>query len=120
MLSSLRPADNLTVADRHGIGMPVTGEETGTPDRCRAVMAAAGFTGPDVLVEASGRLVPMEQVERAWDGWVENPAFHPRNPADAERLTHLRAGYLAEARRRATDGGVWDEMTADFVVGTKP
>ncbi len=110
-----------TVAARHGIGMPVTGEETGTPDRCRAVLTDAGFCNPEVDVGPSGgHFVTMEQVEKAWDGWITNPAFRPRNPADAERLTHLRAEYLAEARRRAAGGGVWDEMTAYFVVGTKP
>ena len=72
------------------------------------------------MVEASGRDVPMEEVERAWDGWVRNPVFHPRDSADATRLLGLRDEYLEEARRRATDRGVWDEMTAYFVVGRKP
>jgi ubiquinone/menaquinone biosynthesis C-methylase UbiE len=108
------------VATRHGIKMPVTGEETGTPDRCRSVLTDAGFVDPEVLIESSGHFITMEQVGKAWDGWIKNPIFHPRNPDDAERLTHLRDEYLAEAQRRAVDGGVWDEMTAYFVVGTKP
>lgn len=108
------------VANRHGIKLPVTGEETGTPDRCRAVLADAGYVDPEVLIEPSGHFVTMEQVEKAWDGWIKNPIFHPRNPDDAERLTRLRDEYLAEAQRRASNEGVWDEMTAYFVTGTKP
>lgn len=108
------------VASRHGIKMPVTGEETGTPDRCRAILTDAGFVDPEVLIESSGHFVTMEQVEKAWDGWIKNPIFHPRNPDDAIRMTHLRDEYLAEAQRLATDAGVWDEMTAYFVAATKP
>ncbi|QJX01186.1 methyltransferase domain-containing protein [Frigoriglobus tundricola] len=108
------------VAARHGIVMPVTGEEIGSPDRCRAVLAAAGFVDPDVVVEPTGQhFVPMAQVERAWDGWVKNPVFHPRNPDAAAKLLGLRDEYLTEARSRATEQGVWDEMTAYFVVGKK-
>lgn len=108
------------VAARHGIVMPVTGEEVGTPERCRAVLAAAGFVDPDVEVEPIGpHFVPMAQVERAWDGWVKNPVFHPRDPDAAAMLLGLRDEYLTEARLRATDQGVWDEMTAYFVFGRK-
>lgn len=109
------------VAARHGIRMPVAGAEVGTPARCRAVLAAAGFVAPEVVVDPSGgRHVPLEEVERAWDGWVKNPVFHPRNPTDAALLTSLRDEYLSEARSRATGQGVWDEMTTYFVVGRKP
>ena len=108
------------VAARHGIVMPVTGEEVGSPDHCRAVLLASGFVDPKVVVDSSGgHFVPMNQVERAWDGWVRNPVFHPRDPDAAANLLGLRDEYLTEARRRATGQGVWDEMTAYFVVGKK-
>ena len=109
-----------TVAARHGIRMPVTGEDVGSPDRCRALLTEAGFVESEVVVDPSAQhFVPMERVERAWDGWVKNPIFHPRNPGDATRLLGLRDEYLAEARTRASDQGVWDEMTAYFVRGRK-
>lgn len=108
------------VAARHGIRLPVTGEAVGTPDRCRAVLAAAGFVDTDVAVEPTGpHFVPTDQVERAWYGWMKNPVFLPRNPEDVARLLGLRDEYLTEARSRATGQGVWDEMTAFFVVGRK-
>ncbi len=108
------------VAARHGIRMPVTGEEVGSPVLCQAVLAAAGFADPTVDVDSSGgHFVPMEKVERAWDGWVKNPVFHPRDPDAASKLLGLREEYSSEARGRATEEGVWDEMTAYFVVGWK-
>lgn len=109
------------VAARHGIAMPVTGDLVGTPDRCRAVLLAAGFVDTDVVVDPSGgHFVPLDQVERSWDGWAGNPVFRPRDPEAAAGLLGLRDEYLTEARSRATDQGVWDEMTAYFVVGRKP
>jgi ubiquinone/menaquinone biosynthesis C-methylase UbiE len=68
------------VANRHGIELPVTGEEAGTPNRCREVLANAGFVDPEVLIESSGSFVMMEQIEKAWDAWIRNPIFHPPQP----------------------------------------
>jgi ubiquinone/menaquinone biosynthesis C-methylase UbiE len=108
------------VAAKHGIQMPITGEETGTPNRCRELLSNAGFVEPQVVVEAQGRFVTLEQVDKAWDVWIKNPVFHPRNHGDASRLAELRDEYRAEAASRATPVGVWDEMTAYFVRGLKP
>ena len=108
------------VAARHGIALPVTGEEVGSPDFCRAALATAEFVDSTVEVDPSGgHFVPLERVERAWDGWVQNPIFHPRQPEDAARLLGLKDEYLIEARNQATEQGVWDEMTAYFVLGHK-
>ncbi len=73
-----------------------------------------------MVVEPTGpHCVPMERVERVWDGWVRNPVFHPRVLNAAAELLGLRDAYLTEDRSRATEQGVWDEMTAYFVVGKK-
>lgn len=94
--------------------------EVGTPDRCRAVLTAAGFVESEVVVDPTGQhFVPLDQVEKAWDGWVKNPVFLPRNSDAAAKLLGLRDEYLTEARSRATEQGVWDEMTAYFVGGRK-
>ena len=109
-----------SVANRHGIKLPVSSEETGTPDRCKSVLIEAGFVEPNVTIEQSGHYVTIDQVEKAWDGWIKNPIFHPRNQDDAHRIVLLRGEYLAEANHRATAEGVWDEMTAYFVTASKP
>ena len=106
-----------TVAARHGITLPVTGVELGTEERCQAALIEAGFDGIEVVVESSGHFLPMDRVEQAWDGWARNPIFHPRNPDEASILLGLRDEYLEEARGRATEQGLWDEMTAFFALG---
>ncbi len=47
------------------------------------------------------------------------PVFHPRDPGAASQLLGLQDEYLVEARNRATDEVVWDELTDWFVVGRK-
>jgi ubiquinone/menaquinone biosynthesis C-methylase UbiE len=104
-----------SVADRHGIELPRTVEEVGTPDRCRAVLSDAGFTRPEVVVEPSGEFITMEEAEKAWDRWMKNPIFHPDRTDEAIRLAGLRGEYIEEARRRLTEQGIWDEATVYYV-----
>jgi len=104
-----------SVADRHGIELPKTVEEVGTPYRCRAVVSEAGFTRSEVVVEPLGEFITMEEAEKAWDRWMKNPIFHPHRTDEAMRLAGLRGEYLVEARRRLTEQGIWDEATVYYV-----
>jgi ubiquinone/menaquinone biosynthesis C-methylase UbiE len=107
------------VAARHGVRLPM-GELTGTPGRCEAILLEAGFVEPVVIVEPDGRFVPREQVERDWEKTLNHPMTHPLRSADAQTIARVRADFVEEARRLATDRGVWDEMTAYFVTARKP
>ena len=104
-----------SVADRHGIELPKTVEEVGTPYRCRAVLSEAGFTRSEVVVEPLGEFITMEEAEKAWDRWMKNPIFHPDRTDEAIRLAGLRGEYIEEARRRLTGQGIWDEATVYYV-----
>jgi ubiquinone/menaquinone biosynthesis C-methylase UbiE len=104
-----------SVADRHGIELPRTVEEVGTPYRCRAVLSGAGFPRAEVVVEPLGEFITMEEAEKAWDRWMKNPIFHPHRNDEAIKLAGLRGEYIEEARRRLTSQGIWDEATAYYV-----
>ena len=108
-----------SVAGRHGIALPKTVEEVGTPDRCRAVLAKAGFTRSEVVVEPRGQFITMEEAEKAWDRWMKNPIFHPHRADEAIRLAGLRGEYIEEARHRLTVQGIWDEATVYFVTARR-
>ncbi len=107
------------VAARHGIGVGVIGAETGTADRCCAVLAAAGFVRPEVIVEPTRDYFEAEQVERGFDSALASPLFG-FSPDDIARLRKLRGEYEAEARGPITRQGVNDEVGAYFVFGRKP
>jgi hypothetical protein len=103
-----------SLADRHGIELPRTVEEVGSPYRCRSVLSGAGFERPEVLVEPMGEFITMEEAERAWDRWMRNPIFHPQRADEAARLAALSGEYIEEARRRLTERGIWDEATVYY------
>jgi ubiquinone/menaquinone biosynthesis C-methylase UbiE len=107
------------VADRHGIRLTM-GEITGTPERCEALLREAGFVEPEVIVEPDGRFVPLEQVVEDWGRTLNHPMTHLLRSAGVDTIARIRADFVEEARRIATDRGVWDEMTAYFVTARKP
>ena len=104
-----------SLADRHGIELPRTVEQVGTPYRCRAVVSEAGFTRSEVVVEPSGEFITMEEAGKAWERWMKNPIFHPHRTDEAIRLAGLRGEYIEDARRRLTEQGIWDEATVYYV-----
>jgi ubiquinone/menaquinone biosynthesis C-methylase UbiE len=106
------------IAAGHGIQIPVAGRETGTPERCREVLLAAGFIRPEVVVEPTASYFSMEQFEMAVDTAVNNPLFGI-TAKDASRLDDLRDEYMTKARSVATRQAIDTEMGAYFVLAYK-
>ncbi len=104
-----------SLADRHGIELPKTVEQVGTPYRCRTVLSEAGFTRSEVVVEPLGEFITMEEAEKAWGRWMKNPIFHPHRTDEAIRLAGLHGEYIEEVRLRLTEKGIWDEATVYYV-----
>jgi ubiquinone/menaquinone biosynthesis C-methylase UbiE len=107
------------VAARHGIRL-VFSDATGTPERCRSLLLDAGFVDPEIVIDRQGRYVSLEQVEKVWTRNPTHPLCLPLLDAGPDLMERMGAEFLAEARSRATDQGVWDERTNYFVVGRKP
>ena len=91
----------LSVADRHGIELPKTVEEVGTPYHSRAVLSESGFTRSEVVVEPLGEFITMEEAEKAWDRWMKNPIFHPHRTDEAIRLRAGRVCACPSSRPRS-------------------
>ncbi len=106
------------MAARHGIRVAVIGPDIGTPDRCRAVLAAAGFVEPEVVVEPTASFFSADQLEGALELMVRNPLYGI-TPSDASRLRDLRDEYIAEARSSSVREGIGAESGAYFVVARK-
>ena len=77
------------------------------------------YPEPEVVIDRSGGYVPLDQVERGWSRNPTHPLSRPLLDAVTEFLSRMEADFMAEARSRATDSGVWDEKTTYFVVGKK-
>ena len=92
------------VAARHGIRLPYA-EVIDSPEACEAVLIQAGFENPVVTVDANGRFLPLEEVESGWAGTLNHPMSHPLLETGSDALEGVRADFLAEAQKRATERG---------------
>lgn len=107
------------VAARYGIRVAVIGRDTGTPERCRAILAAAGFFRSDVVVEPTAAYFPASQlVGITPDLMVKNPLYGVMSD-DAIRLSGLCDEYIAEAQSASVQSAIDVEMGAYFVLAHK-
>lgn len=107
-----------TLAATYGIRVPIVGRETGTPERCRTTVMAAGFAQAEVIVEPSALYLSIEQLGDVLDSALKNPLFGIA-PDDVSRLNDLRDIYLAAAHSDAVQKSLKGEMGAYFVLAYK-
>lgn len=106
------------IAARHGILIAVVGQDTGTPERCRAVLAAAGFVRTEVVAEPTATFFSVEQLEAIPEMAVKNPLYGI-TPSDASRLSALLDAYMTDARSPSVRECIDAEMGAYFVLAHK-
>ena len=106
------------VAARHGIRVAVIGRDTGTPDRCRGVLADAGFAAPEVVAEPTGTFFSADQLEAALEAAMKNPLYGI-TLGDATRFNGLRNEYIAEAQSSCLRQDIDAEIGAYFVLARK-
>ncbi|MBW4685883.1 MAG: class I SAM-dependent methyltransferase [Komarekiella atlantica HA4396-MV6] len=108
----------IEVCDKHGILLTNINEPTGTPQKCRQLLAEASFQDIEVKTQQLGFYRSLEQA-REWNGgW-----FHPRenllSQVSAEQMTELKAEYRKKIEAKATEQGAWYENLTFFVTGRK-
>lgn len=106
------------LAARHDIQVAAVGRDTGTAERCRAVLHAAGFAHSEVVAEPTGHFFFADQLGGFLDMAVNNPLYGIA-PADAARLASLRAEYAEQAGTPAVHDGIAAEIGAYFVLAQR-
>jgi len=107
-----------TLAASHGIRVPVIGHETGTPERCRNVLMAAGFVRPEVITEPSALYLSAGQLGDVLESALKNPLFGIA-PGDLPRVRALRDEYMAATQSASVRKSIEDELGACFVLAYK-
>lgn len=102
------------VAADHGIRVAVIGQETGTPDRCRAVMRAAGYSQAQVIVEATSDYLSTQRLLDVFDSALKSPLFGIAQQ-DLPRVEGLREEYRATVQTPAIRKSLETENGAYFV-----
>ncbi len=106
------------IAARHGIRVAVVGPETGSPERCRAVLAAAGFVRPAVVAESTAAFVTAGRLETFTEMAVKNKLYGI-TPSDINPLCDLRDEYIAAIQSPSVTDSINAEVGAYFVLGHK-
>ena len=102
----------------HRIRVAAVGQDTGTPERCRAVLAAAGFVRAEVVAERTAAFFSVDQLEAIPEMAVKNPLYRI-TPGDASRLSNLLDAYISEARSPSVRECIDAEVGAYFVLAYK-
>jgi ubiquinone/menaquinone biosynthesis C-methylase UbiE len=107
-----------TIAARHGIRVAAVGQDTETPEGCRSLLVAAGFVGPEVVVEATATFLSPDHLETFLDSAMSNPLYGIAMN-EVRRLNELRGEYLAEARSSTVRKAINAELGAYFALAHK-
>ena len=106
------------IAAAHGIRVAVIGKDSGTPERCRAILAAVGFERQEVHVEPTATFFSADRLGDVLEFALKSPLFGIA-PSDISRLNDLRDEYMAEARSSSVRESIDAEMGAYFVLAYK-
>ncbi len=102
----------------YGVDLPDMNEPLDTPEKCKAMVRSARFANVEVRTGQFGGYV-----RTAKEGWEKNwPGLADRLDVrlGSEEEERLKASFVAQAERLATDLGIWDDLTTLFVLAKKP
>lgn len=93
-------------------------EPTGTAEKCRMLLGAAGFQSVDVQSQQMGKYRTIEQLG-GWDGSWFHPEENPLLRLTREQRQSLLTNYRRILTQKITQQGIWCESLAFFVAGHK-
>lgn len=108
------------VAQRYGISIPNPNEPLGTPQRCHKLLREAGFKDIDVKTEQFGWYSSIANATvGSWDGNSKSAFGFQVFELSPEKLEQCKAEFFKEVEALATDGEIWHDATAFFVLARK-
>lgn len=107
------------VAQRYGIFLPNPNEPLDTPEKCHKMLREAGFEDIEVVTEQFGFGNYISNAQSSWDRNLNSACGNPLLQLSPEKLEQCKAEYIAELEALATEQGIWNDVTAQFVLGRK-
>jgi len=104
-----------------GVAVPNCNEPLGSPEKCRALLGAAGFGRMSVDSEQLGGYVTLENAKKSWQAdsqWID-PRGNPLADVPPARLAEMKTAFEDEIDARATEQGFCQEITIYYVTATK-
>lgn len=91
---------------------------TGTAEKTRALLDAAGFSEIDIRLEKAGHYIPFEKAMQSWitpDDFAPGQHPHPLHGVPAKVLRQCQQDYEARIEKLRTDKGVWNDISMFYV-----
>ncbi|MDY6786441.1 MAG: methyltransferase domain-containing protein [Cyanobacteriota bacterium] len=109
------------VAEEYGISLWMN-KPTGTVEKCYNLLASAGYEAIQIEPEQYGSYISVDEAKQMWMGFDSPTPGQFPNPfarLSPQQLERARVELEAELKARASDRGVWNDITVFFVVGRK-
>lgn len=91
---------------------------TGTIEKSRQLLKAAGFETINIREERNGYYIPLEEAKTTWiqrDDFLPGQFPHPLADVPTEILKQGQLDYEARIEELATDKGVWNDITMYYI-----
>ncbi|WP_293144478.1 MULTISPECIES: methyltransferase domain-containing protein [unclassified Microcoleus] len=109
------------VAEKYGISFNMS-KPTGTVEKCRNLLAQAGFKEIEIKIEQDGSYITVEKAKAMWAG-NSHPAPGqyppPLSTLSTQQLAQAKAEFEAEIEALQTQQGIWNDITTFYVFGQK-
>ncbi|MBD2492801.1 class I SAM-dependent methyltransferase [Nostoc sp. FACHB-280] len=110
------------VLAKYGIALYLN-QPTGTTEKCRHLLEAAGYDCIEIISEQYGSYVNLEQAKGMWLG-SSYPAPgqfpNPFSQLSTQEVEQVKAEFELELAALETAQGIWNDITTFFTFGRKP
>ncbi len=110
-----------SVLAKHGVSY-LMNKPTGSVEKCQELLQKSGFRNIDVVVDADGGFISLEQAKGSWvSSSCPAPGQfpHPLAGMPFEMLACVQVDYEHELEKLNTQKGIWNDMTTFYVFGEK-
>lgn len=96
-------------------------QPTGNETLVQELLRLAGYSDIRIDRQADGRYMDLDKAESAFDGMVDpsSAMTAPIIGIPERKLELIRADYCAEMRHRASESGVWNDMSVLYTYAQK-
>lgn len=106
------------VAQKYSVSL-IFNDLTGTETKCYTLLQQAGFKDIEIKTAQYGGYISLSAAKKSWEGSLKYPLCRPLEQLSTEQLQQAKADYFIQLQALETDKGIWNDITAFFVLGRK-
>ncbi|GMH35930.1 hypothetical protein BSKO_03798 [Bryopsis sp. KO-2023] len=110
----------IDAAAKNGVELTFS-QPTGTESLVEDLLTHSGYSGVEIHRESAGNWMAVEKAEAAFEGMmdVQGPMMGPIEDLPKDIIDSIRTDYIEGIRSRATEDGVWNDMSILYTYAKK-